>query len=78
MADFTKDSSPGISKDILKTNTLKTHTDPHTDSPRYTNTKRCRAFSGQISPRTRFIMGSLFVKSIIYRRLCFMNVKTVL
>ena len=30
MADFPKDSSPGISMDILKTNTLKTHTDPHT------------------------------------------------
>ena len=30
MADFPKDSSPGINMDILKTNTLKTHTDPHT------------------------------------------------
>ena len=30
MADFPKVSSLGISVDILKTNVLKTHTDPHT------------------------------------------------
>ena len=30
MADFLKDSALGISMDILKTNTLKTRTDPHT------------------------------------------------
>ena len=30
MADFPKNSSLGVSMDILKTNTLKTHTDPHT------------------------------------------------
>ena len=30
MADFPKDSSLGVSMDILKTNTLKTHADPHT------------------------------------------------
>ena len=29
MSDFPKDSSLDISMDILKTNTLKTHTDPH-------------------------------------------------
>ena len=29
-ADFPKDSSLGISMDILKTNTVKKHTDPHT------------------------------------------------
>ena len=30
VAGFQKDSSLGVSVDILKTNTLKTHTDPHT------------------------------------------------
>ena len=30
MADFPKDSSLGVSMDILKTYTLETHTDPHT------------------------------------------------
>ena len=45
MADFPKDSLLGISIDILKTNTLKTQK---------TNTNRCRAFSEQVGPRTRF------------------------
>ena len=36
MADFPKDSSLGISMDILKTNTLKTHTDAHTVRGRQT------------------------------------------
>ena len=30
MADFPKDSLLGVSMDILKTYSLKTHTDPHT------------------------------------------------
>ena len=30
MDDSLKDSSLGVSMDILKTNKLKTHTDPHT------------------------------------------------
>ena len=30
MADFPKDLSLGMSMDILETNALKTHTDPHT------------------------------------------------
>ena len=36
MADYPKDSSLDVSMDILKTNTLKTHTDPHTVRGRQT------------------------------------------
>ena len=60
MADFPKDSSLGISMDIFKINTLKAHTEP--DTVRGRPTLRCQAFSEQVGPRTRFTMGSLFVK----------------
>ena len=66
MADFPKDSSLGVSMAILKTNTLKTHTDPHTVRGRPT-LKDVERYSEQVGPRTRFIMGSLFVNNIIYR-----------
>ena len=44
MADFSKDSSLGISMDILKTNALKTHTDPRTvrDRPTLKDVERFR------------------------------------
>ena len=60
MADLLKDSSLDVNIDILRTNTLKTHTDPQTVRG------RCRAFSNQVDPRGRVTTGSLFVNNIIY------------
>ena len=42
MADFSKDSSLGVSMDILKTNTVKTYTDPHTVRGRPNDAQRFR------------------------------------
>ena len=67
MADFPKNSSLVVSMDILKTNTLKTHTDPHTVRGRPT-----------LKDVERFRNRSVheLIDNIIYRMLCFM--KTVL
>ena len=65
MGDF---PSLGISMNISKTNTLKTHTGPHTVRGRPT-LQDVEPFSEQVGPRTRFIIGSLFVNNIIYRML---------
>ena len=71
VADFPTDSSLGVNMDILKINTLKTHTDPQTVRGRPTLSSGFG--SEQVGPRTRFIMGSLFVNYIMYRFLCFME-----
>ena len=57
MADFPKDSSLGVSIDILKTTTLKTHIHPNNVGGR---------------PTLKDV-GSSFVNNIIYRMLYFMK-----